>query len=53
MLQNSGMQSSQTLNLCGGGCQIQERFDDFDNIINEVSRTPYHQFCKELREIDF
>jgi hypothetical protein len=53
MLEVSGIQSQQRLNSYENPCQGQERFDDFDNVIKEVSRTPFHQFCTELREIDF
>lgn len=53
MLQSSGIQYGKNLNAGANISRSQETFDDFDNIISEVSAAPYGEFCKELKEFDF
>jgi hypothetical protein len=53
MLQTSGLSNADALNYCAGALKAQDQLDEFDRVVQEVSTTPYHQFCTEMREIDF
>lgn len=52
MLQSSGLQYGKKLDSLASSIPCEESFNDFDPIIQEVSDTPYHEFCQELREFD-